>query len=139
VLGSAEAVSPLLDQPLKGNVYLRTNPNHKLPDLVADLRGQIDIELVGKIDTVNHGSLRTTFEGVPDAPVTRFKLDLAGGKKGLLQNERGLCGSGDRALVKMIGQNGANLTAKPKLQVACGSKKKKSAKRSERHDRKAVS
>ncbi len=136
LLGSAEAVTPLLDQPLKGNVYLRSNPAHKLPDLVADLRGQIDIELAGKIDTVNHGSLRTTFEGVPDAPVTTFKLNLLGGKKGLLQNERGLCGSGARAIVKMAGQNGAVQDTQPKLQVACGSKKK--ANRAQHQSRKAV-
>jgi hypothetical protein len=132
VIGTAEAVTPLLDQPLKGNVYLRTNPEHELPDLVADLRGQIDIELAGKIDTVNHGSLRTTFEGVPDAPVTSFTLDLAGGKKGLLQNERSLCGAGDRATIKMAGQNGAQANSKPKLQVSCGGKK-----RAKRHHRAA--
>jgi hypothetical protein len=136
LLGRAEAVTPLLDQPLKGNVYLRSNPAHKLPDIVADLRGQFRIELAGKIDTVNKGALRTTFEGVPDAPVTKFTLDLAGGKKGLLQNERGLCGAGKRAAVKMVGQNGAKLNLPTKLQVACGSKK--GSKRAQHHTRKAV-
>jgi hypothetical protein len=124
VIGTAEAVTPLLDQPLKGNVYLRVNPAHELPDLVADLRGQIDIELAGKIDTVNHGSLRTTFENVPDAPVTSFRLDLAGGKRGLIQNEHKLCGASDRAVVKMTGQNAAANNTKPKLQLACGAKKR---------------
>lgn len=138
LLGRAEAVTPLLDQPLRGNVYLRTG-THKLPDVVADLRGQIDIVLVGKVDTVNKGSLRTTFEGVPDAPVTRFSLDLAGGKKGLIQNEHSLCGKAKRAIVKMTGQNGARLESKSKLQVACGSKKKKkSNKGARRQSDKAV-
>ena len=73
LLGTAEAVTPILDQPLRGNVYLRSS-NHNLPDLVADLEGQIDIELAGKIDTVKGGSLRTTFASVPDAPVTEFTL-----------------------------------------------------------------
>jgi hypothetical protein len=124
VIGTAEAVTPLLDKPLKGNVYLRVNPAHELPDLVADLRGQIDIELAGKIDTVNHGSLRTTFENVPDAPVTSFKLDLAGGKKGLLQNEHKLCGAANRAAVKMTGQNAAEYDTNPKLQISCGARKR---------------
>jgi hypothetical protein len=123
LLGTAEAVTPLLDTPLKGNVYLRSNPAHKLPDIVADLRGQIDIELAGKIDTVNHGALRTTFEGVPDAPVTKFTLNLAGGKKGLLQNETSLCKAAKKAEVKMTGQNGAVVASKVKLQAACGKKK----------------
>lgn len=136
VLGSAEAVTPLLDQPLAGNVYLRTNPAHKLPDIVADLRGQIDIELVGKIDTVHGGSLRTTFEGVPDAPVTRFTMKLAGGKRGLLQNETGLCGKRKPATVRMTGQNGAQVSLRKKLRVACHSKQR--AKRARAHHGRAV-
>ena len=48
ILGTARATSPLLDKPLEGPVYLRSS-SHKLPDLVAALRGQIDIELDGRI------------------------------------------------------------------------------------------
>ncbi len=112
VLGTAEAKTPLLDAPLSGKVYLRSGPN-KLPDLVVDLQGQIDIVLVGKIDTVSGGSLRTTFTSVPDAPVEEFRLDLAGGKKGLLQNSRPICGRKLRATVRMIGQNGARSRQQP--------------------------
>ena len=50
IYGKATAVTPLLDQPLSGNVYLRAG-NHKLPDLVADLHGQFDIEVAGRIDS----------------------------------------------------------------------------------------
>ena len=134
LLGTAEAVTPLLEAPLKGNVYLRSNPAHKLPDIVADLQGQIDIELAGKIDTTNGHALRTTFEGVPDAPVTKFTLNLLGGKKGLLQNESSLCGKARKAQVKMTGQNGVTVSSTPKLQVACGkAKAKPKAKKSTGH------
>jgi hypothetical protein len=40
VYGRARDVSPLLDQPLEGPVYLRSS-SHELPDLVAALNGQI--------------------------------------------------------------------------------------------------
>ncbi len=73
-------MSPLLDQPLKGPVFLRSS-SHKLPDIVMDLKGQIEIELAGRVDAVN-GALRTTFESMPDAPVSSFALNLAGGFKG---------------------------------------------------------
>ena len=86
VLGSARAITPLLDQPLEGPVYLMTGFGHKLPDLVADLGGQIHVILHGKVDSTKAGGLRTTFEAVPDAPVSKFVLKLAGAKKGLLQN-----------------------------------------------------
>jgi hypothetical protein len=122
LLGTAEAVTPILDQPLKGNVYLRSS-NHSLPDLVADLEGQIDIELAGSIDTVKGGSLRTTFESVPDAPVSRFTLSLAGGKRGLLQNSKSLCGKPKFAVTKMRGQNGAKFNSETELSTKCTSKR----------------
>ena len=56
---------------------------HQLPDLVAALNGQIDIDLDGA-STPSTNGLRTTFETVPDAPVSSFTLNLAGGGKGLL-------------------------------------------------------
>ena len=49
MIGHASAVTPLLDQPLEGPVYLRSS-SHKLPDLVVDLQGQIDIELDGRVN-----------------------------------------------------------------------------------------
>ena len=120
-LGTAEAVTPLLEQPLRGDVYLRSSDN-ELPDLVADLEGQIDIELAGRVDTTKGGSLRTTFETIPDAPVTQFTLKLLGGKKGLLVNSKSLCGKPKRAVARMTGQNGATFNTKPRLKVSCGSK-----------------
>ena len=119
LIGHAKVMTPLLDEPLEGNVYLRAS-SHKLPDLVMDLEGQVDIELVGRVDTVN-GRLRTTFESVPDAPVTSVTLDLLGGAKGLLVNSESLCGRTKRATVRMTGQNGEVVNAKPKLKTSCGS------------------
>ena len=90
VVGSATVDTPLLGQPLTGPVVLRSS-SHELPDLVLDLRGQLNIELVGRIDSSDKGGLRATFDSVPDAPFTRAVVDLEGGKKGLLQNSEDLC------------------------------------------------
>jgi hypothetical protein len=136
VLGSAQATTPLLDQPLKGTVYLRSS-THKLPDLVMDLKGQIDLELSGRIDTTRNGALRTTFETVPDAPVTSFALNLAGGSKGLLINSRSLCGKPKQAKVRMTGQNGAVVSGASKLKTTCKARHKRHQKR-RLHFRKAV-
>jgi hypothetical protein len=118
-IGKAKAVTPLLGAPLEGNVYLRSNPGGSLPLLVADLKGQFEIELVGEVDTFR-GGLRTTFKSVPDAPITSFTLDLKGKSKGLLQNTADLCKNVRRATVKMEGQNGARVRRKTKLQTNCG-------------------
>ena len=47
VMGSARAESPLLEKPLEGTVYLATGYGHKLPDVLAALKGQVDVNLDG--------------------------------------------------------------------------------------------
>ena len=51
-LGHATVTTPLLDNPLRGVVYLRSSDN-QLPDLALDLNGQFHIEVVGRVDSVN--------------------------------------------------------------------------------------
>lgn len=118
IYGYARATTPLLDQPLEGPVYLRSS-NHPLPDLVVALRGQIEIDLVGRIDSVN-GGLRTTFGTVPDAPVSKFVLEMKGGKKGLLVNSVNTCRDRAHAVVKMDAQNGRRRYFDPRLHRRCG-------------------
>ena len=136
-LGTAVATTPLLDAPLTGTVYLRSSSN-ELPDLVADLEGQFDFELAGRIDTAKNGALRTNFESLPDVPVSSFVLNLAGGSKGLLQNSKSLCGKPKKATVRMTGQNGAVRTAKTKLQASCSTKARHKRHSKRRQTRKAV-
>lgn len=126
VYGTAQAFSPLLAQPLEGPVYLRSAPERQLPDLVADLHGGglgLRIEVVGHIDSV-HGGLRGTFETVPDAPVSRFVLNLKGGKQGLLVNSQNLCGAEQFGNALFVGHNDAGISLRPKLEVNCKKQKK---------------
>jgi hypothetical protein len=104
IYGHAEAKTPLLSKKLKGPVYL-VSSNHTLPDLVADLRGQVNIQLHGVISS-KHGGLKTVFPEVPDVPVTKFILNMQGGKKSLIQNSTNLCRSPQRAILNLKAQNG---------------------------------
>jgi hypothetical protein len=124
IYGHAEASSPLLKQKLKGPVYL-VSSKHKLPDLLADLNGQINIQLDGVISS-KHGGLKTVFNNTPDVPLKTFILEMKGGKKSLLQNSTNLCKSPQNAILNMKGQNGKVVkTNKLRLNVAsCGGKKK---------------
>jgi hypothetical protein len=118
IYGFAEAITPLLDGPLKGPVYLRSS-THELPDLVAALNGQIDVVLVGRIDSVK-GRMRTTFDTVPDAPVSKFVLTVRGGKKrGLLVNSSNLCARKYKVIARFTGQNGKKANQRPKLRTPC--------------------
>ena len=122
VYGKAIAYSPLLDQPLSGPVYLRSS-SHELPDLVADLNGQIHVVLDGRIDSVN-GGIRSTFEAVPDTPVSKFVLSMRGGAKGLLQNSKSVCAKTRRATASFEAQNGKTADFRPKLNAPCKAPKK---------------
>jgi hypothetical protein len=127
VYGKATARTPLLDEALSGNVYLRSSDN-KLPDLVMDLRGPasrpLKLEAVGRIDSVN-GGIRSTFEFVPDAPVSKVTLKMKGGTKGLLQNSRNICSQVFKATAAFAAHNGRTLAAQPKMQARCPKAAKK--------------
>jgi hypothetical protein len=121
IYGRAHATTPLLDEPLSGPVYLRSS-NHPLPDLVVALNsGKINIDLVGRIDSVG-GRLRNSFEALPDAPVSRFVLEMQGGKKGLLVNSTDICRGGHRAKVAFTGQNGKALRMNSAVRPQCAGK-----------------
>jgi len=131
IYGKAKAWTPLLDKPLEGPVYLRSNGGErKLPDLVAALNGQIAVALWGKVDSGQNKGLRNTFEVVPDAPVSKFILEMKGGKKGLLVNSENLCSKKAKrqAIVRFTGQNGAVKSFKPTVAADCPKSKKKDRK-----------
>lgn len=105
IYGHAQAKSPLLGNALKGPVYL-VSSNHELPDLLADLRGQVNIQVRGVISSKN-GGIKTVFNNLPDVPVKKFILRMEGGKKkGLLVNSTGLCKGRLSSVMSMKGQNG---------------------------------
>jgi len=120
VLGHARAFSPLLDAPLEGPVYFRSNGGERaLPDLVADLNGQIHVVLVGAVDA-KKGRIRNTFFTVPDAPVSKFSLDLFGGRRSYLENTTDLCRARSRAIVQFNAHNGKIADSSVPLRTRCG-------------------
>jgi hypothetical protein len=139
IYGYARAFTPLLDEPLEGPVLLRSSDN-VLPDLVASLRGQFEIDLVGRTDSVR-GRIRNTFDVLPDVPVSKFVLTVRGGKRGILTNSRNLCAKKGtkgkragksarkrrkmRAYVRFFGHNGKSVKRRPKLRLPCKKKKRR--------------
>jgi hypothetical protein len=119
--GYIKATTPLLDEPLEGPVWLRSS-NHKLPDLVFDLHGLVDVEVSTRIDSA-HGGIRASIESAPDAPLSKVVLRMQGGKKGLIVNSRNLCGATSKADVELTGQNGKVSTSNPVMKADCGGKR----------------
>lgn len=129
IYGRAKAWTPLLAEPLEGPVYLGVGFGYKLPALVADLNGQVRILLKGRVDTTKRDGIRTTFEAVPDAPVSRFVIEMKGGKKyGLIENSENICRKPQRLSALFNAQNGRRLHMTPKIANDCGKKKRKKQK-----------
>lgn len=126
IYGHAEVRTPLLDGKLKGPVYL-VSSDHELPDLLVNLRGQVNIHLRGVI-TSPHGGIKTVFASTPDVPVSKFILRMEGGKKkGLLENSRNLCRGRLTSSMNLKAHNSRRERNKHlKLNVpACGKSNKK--------------
>jgi hypothetical protein len=118
VVGKATAVSPILNEPLTGPVFFVKNERKDpksgrsiktTPKLVIPLVGENGVKLVlTGTSTVVDDQLVTTFDNIPDAPVSSFKMDITGGKKGILVisgDKVDICKSTQIADQQVDGQN----------------------------------
>jgi hypothetical protein len=128
IVGTATAVTPILDEPLTGPVYfvknIRKDPKsgreiRTLPKLVVPLVGQNGVKLtLTGTSNVENDQLVTTFENIPDAPVSSFKLDIIGGKGGILTvSDADICKSTQIARQQIDGQNGKDADAAITIQT----------------------
>jgi uncharacterized repeat protein (TIGR01451 family) len=125
--GVASAVTPLLRDPLRGNVYFVKN-GHPIPDLFIALRGQVEFDLIGRVTIPGGKHLATTFDAVPDVPVRSFTLRLVGDRaNGSVGAATNLCshrGRSAKAELDYVGQNGRVLQIDQALKVkGCGKQK----------------
>jgi len=132
IYGHAEAQTPLLSEALSGPIFLRSNPERELPDVVVALHSsEINADLVGHVDSTKGGGIRTTFEGIPDAPVTSATLTFDGKTKGLFVNSTNLCKGTHKAQVSFSGHNGKLVNSKLAMKASC--KARKGARHKRRH------
>jgi hypothetical protein len=116
IMGSAVAASPLLSQPLAGNVvFVDTGGT---PDIGLDLQGQLHLLLRGTLglDKV------VVFDGLPDIPIAHFALTFPSAP-GLLIASRNLCVPPPPLFhADFTGYNGANtaVDSPATIQGACG-------------------
>jgi hypothetical protein len=96
-VGESELTTPLLEQPLKGSVYLAQQSNNPFGSLlalylVAEGNGAL-IKLAGevKLDPLT-GQLTTTFDNNPQLPFSDLKLKFFGGPRAPLITPPG-CGT----------------------------------------------
>jgi hypothetical protein len=118
--GTVIATTPLLPGPLRGGAYFVENPSRPLPDLVLALRGEVDVDVVGKVTIPGGKRLATTFDAIPDVPITAFTLRLFSGRNGAVGTAANLCKrSSRRAKVRIAyeAHNGRVLRKSPRLRI----------------------
>ncbi len=136
IVGSATARTPILSEPLTGPVYfvknVRKDPKsgrdiRTLPKLVLPLVGQngVRLTLTGTSAVVDD-QLVTTFDQIPDAPVSSFELNINGGKGGILVvsgDKADICTSTQIADQQIDGQSNKAADADVSIQTpACKTK-----------------
>jgi hypothetical protein len=130
VVGNAAVDTPVLSTPLTGPAYMVFYRGSKYPDLVTVLHGSgLELQLKGAVE-VNKGISTTTFNALPDIPMSLFELDLPEGSHSLLGATENLCAKSRTMGDALAGQNGAGSESSVKVAVeGCPSHAAKASKR----------
>jgi hypothetical protein len=128
-VGRAVAHTPILNRPLTGPVYFmkrvrttRTGGQARtLPGLVIPLRGEVALNIRATSSVRRGGKLVATFAGVPDAPVSRFELQLDGGRNGILAVNGRPCRRPKRQVAdaELDGHNGKRRDRAVRIALPC--------------------
>jgi hypothetical protein len=116
-VGSAVARSPLLATPVTGPVSLVSDNGQ--PSLGVQFGPPVPLQLLGVI-AVNGSTLTNVFDGVPDLPLSRFELTVAGGGTDrLLANTTNLCARKTPPLAKatLLAHSGKTASVDAPVQV----------------------
>ena len=136
VIGTAIGHTPVLTNPLIGPVYLVSHGGVAFPDAVIVLQGEgVTLYLDGNTN-IKKGITSSTFNSVPDAPITSFEVKLPEGPHSAFATnipakaKGSMCGQSLKMPTVLTGQNGAALTQTTKIAVTgCPKKKAKKAKK----------
>jgi hypothetical protein len=114
-VGTATATTPTLPGTLTGSAYLVSHGNEAFPNLDLILQGDgVTVIMVGHTNVTN-SIITTSFESVPDVPVSSFSLYLPSAPNSLLAANGNLCTSNLVMPTTIIAQNGAKITQNTKI------------------------
>jgi hypothetical protein len=131
VIGIAKASTPVLPVTLTGPVYFVSHGGAKFPDLVVVLQGYgVRVDLTAETFISRKGITSSTFNSIPDVPVSSFELYLPQGKSSALAANGNLCLANLRMPTSFLAQDGAQLKQSTRIGVTgCARAKPRKAER----------
>ena len=133
VVGHATALTPVLPVALSGPAYFVSHGGEAFPSLIVVLQGYgTTVDLVGTTFISHAGITSSTFEQVPDVPITSFDLTLPEGKYSALAANGNLCKTKLVMPTSFVAQNGATIKQSTKIAVTGCPKNKKGSKKTKK-------
>jgi hypothetical protein len=110
IVGIAKATTPILPVQLAGPAYFVSHGGEAFPNLIVVLQGYgVRVDLVGDTFINKAGVTSSTFNQVPDVPVSSFELYLPQGPDSALAANGNLCKSALKMPTTFVAQNGASI------------------------------
>jgi hypothetical protein len=149
-IGTVTVVTPVLSTPLTGPAYVVSHGGAAYPNVVFVLQGDgVKIDITGGTD-IKKGVLHSTFESIPDAPITSFEGKFPEGPNAIFGTDLpakakgSFCGRTPVIPTTIEGQNGAvnkesiklAIIGCPRHKVGKGHGKKDKKPRGARHKKK---
>ncbi len=118
VVGHAVVYTPVLRKPLTGPAIFVSHGGRAFPNLDLVLQGE-GVTIVNEGDTFigKKGITTSSFNAIPDVPVSRISLVLPAGPHSALAGEGNLCKGTLHMPATLTGQNGAVVSQKTKIMV----------------------
>ena len=103
---------------LSGPAYFVSHGGAKFPELIVVLQGDnVTVDLHGETFISKKGITTSTFNTVPDVPVSSFQLTLPEGPFSALAAPGNLCKGGLSMPTEFVAQNGMRLVQTTKVKV----------------------
>jgi hypothetical protein len=119
-VGTATVTTPVLPGRLTGTAWLVSHGSEAFPDLDLVLKGDnVEVVLVGHTHIAHSSITTSTFEELPDVPISNVTVSLPEGPNSALAAGTGrLCATNPVAPTTIIAQNGAKLVQDTKVAVS---------------------
>jgi len=119
VVGHATVSTPVLPGQLSGDAYFVSHAAESFPDVELVLHGDgVTVVLVGHTHIAHSSITTSTFESLPDVPVSSVVVSLPVGPTSALAANGQLCRAKLLAPTTIIAQSGAKITRETKIAVS---------------------